>query len=817
MDADAGEEDTKFSINKKKRTVSFVLVPPFKCKKFLQQQKYLSAKKPSAPSVNRAGSRLGARAENLSWSESEDEASSEDTADLAQSCPESANSHHPWRVLDDRVEQAAAGSDQRKVTSEEAPALSVNAQCAQDSFLSSIVERSYQRMKDCPSFQSSVFWSKLYEAAQQKPVDSRFIPKLLHSTRDSLRVSTVINLYATGFSFDDQEQAYAYARNTTSITDAVNLGTLPGQVDHLLVRALSDKAQAQKKPSQVTFYEGGVIVEIRDYREGRAIYDEATQTLQPHTFRIYLRPELHNLIRYLDLQNAHSSIKAIVEQSLTLAIHPHLCLDPSPEVHYIASAINYRIQKFNMPFRHYSQYRNRLVPARETHLLPGARANSQNYPYRAKGSPIYFVPISSTTSGGGRAAQVFELRKAKSALSATLPMLETVRLANKKSQVFQHLMQISYQQRPNFEQSAPTHLYSEKKRPKPDLPLNPTMHEPVNQYPPVVGRWLFTIPRYTSQKHVIEGRAPTQMEWVTLKISLNPQSLGEYYASLRIGNSKPFSFQIGNSAAALVFIAQFKKIEQLASPEQTKSLSAKTMSNTPFQIKLQGQGGNGGTSKSTMSPNTTSPNESTNRQSTVNYHPPGSSVQTVDYKQGQNAIRTAPQTCVRTSENNNMLRSSPSPANNSPTDMNNYMLNLSSMQRPPDPNRKYGNSISGTYVPGMNMPNVAIQREVPLPTSMVKQPSSPMLHGHVPVPGGNAKYVYPASVVAKQTNPSSSSSNNYVAPSPANRHYIPPDTQRIRSTTPTFKISPNRIVPKMPITALSSPNEPKTGVQKKPG
>lgn len=419
-----------------------------------------------------------------------------------------------------------------------------------------------------------------------------------------LQPTVTMKLHMGGFSFNDSEQTYPYARNTTAVTDAINYGLLAGQLETSLPRTLATNVDGVVKPAQLTFYDGGIIVEVHDYRDGRAVL-ASNGPAQPHKTRVFLRPDHHGILTYIDSQPVAPRIRSIVEQGIVYYLHQDLHLNPDPEETWFLWALHSSFQRSNSSYRQtVTKRRNALMPLRNNHNLPSVlqytseeaalitkaaedaitaaptAANRLTSPEKSKG--LLSSQLSARSNhidpdeNDMNLAEVEEpvedlLAPAPHMLLAPQrPSYVTAPKATGKSKLFSHLQSINFS--PDYHKEADAaQMHSEKKRLASDR-TDPTLKESVLAHPQVVGHFLFTIQPRTAQQ-------PQQpLDYATLEINNrsgssagSTQHFEMMHTSLRYSNGKALHFQSGGPAATARLLNQFKRLETPATNEQIKA------------------------------------------------------------------------------------------------------------------------------------------------------------------------------------------------------------------------------------------------------
>jgi hypothetical protein len=467
------------------------------------------------------------------------------------------------------------------------------------------LSKSYEVVESQELFKDSPMWSALLEAKQSGPSDPRFTPKLMSRLKDSMTTSVVLKLHPTGFSFNELEQIYPYVRNYVSVMDAINYGILVGQLETSLPKTLASNVDGVSRPALLHFYDGGIIVEVHDYREGRAIISSPGTPAQPHKTKLFLRPDHHGILHFIDNQPVAPRVRSIVEQHLVWYLHPDLHLKPDPEETAFLWSLHFSFLQSNIPYKNkLTKRRNALGPARTRHVLPSViqydsgesemvedllggvsglprgtsgssdAVNGADNTMSIKNEGLGGADEASDTQNGEEDAMMVGDGEGESLASlkpvSVLPQPITrvkASTVTKKSKLFSHLQSINFA--PDYHKEADTgQSHSEKKRPSSDK-ADPNLKEAVLSHPQVVGHFLFTIqPRYpqTSQQ--------PPLDYATLEI--NNRSAGSsqpfemMHTSLRYSNGKALHFQSGGPAATQRLLNQFKKLETPATNEQVK-------------------------------------------------------------------------------------------------------------------------------------------------------------------------------------------------------------------------------------------------------
>lgn len=376
---------------------------------------------------------------------------------------------------------------------------------------------------------------------------------LLKESGNNIKASVLINLYAKGFSFDDQEISYQYSRSNSSVSDSVNLTMLPGQIDQLLMRTDRDMQKVLHEAAQkgneininsetmtpILYYYGGVVVEIRDYREGRGLYSDTDKTITPHTFKLFLKPDSHALHYHLDNWQASLHQKILFEQKILMSMHPDLCLDTTLDVHRIISALYYSNDKF------YINTKSNLTKKRKCFTSSREYNNINN---------------NNIQTPSNKKSKLFEYIQKANVIGEYMKDIETISLNHEKK----HKKNIYVPKIPIKSSESPIRL-----------------GEPHQS--PVIGKFLFSSP--------LTKTTPVNSLMVQECMTLETKGIGsthspyEVYLQLKVSsNSKPGVFHLGGPQSAARFLSQFKKLEKPASSDQLKYYNEQLKRQMPRQM-----------------------------------------------------------------------------------------------------------------------------------------------------------------------------------------------------------------------------------------
>ncbi|XP_066922818.1 transcription factor SPT20 homolog isoform X3 [Clytia hemisphaerica] len=206
-------------------------------------------------------------------------------------------------------------------------------------------------VKDMPDFEKPALKKSLFERLlnayveekkqQQEKGDFNKESMLLQKIvkEDDLGV-LIVNLYpgSDGYSLmlkkkdGSDVETYKLPYEESEFLDYLDTQELPP----LLVDVL-ESAQVD------LFYDGCVIVELRDYRRSTQKNFDTTYILLKPTSQTIVR-DVNSLMSDPKWSNED---KAKLESQLVLAMQPRLCLDPSPKVLYTANKIQHHANKWN--------------------------------------------------------------------------------------------------------------------------------------------------------------------------------------------------------------------------------------------------------------------------------------------------------------------------------------------------------------------------------------------------------------------------------------------------------------------------------------
>jgi hypothetical protein len=161
-------------------------------------------------------------------------------------------------------------------------------------------------------------------------------------------VAFVLHLRPHHFSINNQTTQHVYTHATNALLEAIDAGRLPPDVQDML------------EDIPCPFYDGGVVVELCDYR-GLAPADVQQvsfngEGVTPRVRRVLLKPDNESIVDDVNrLWNGHKVAYpqwgpeqyVAIEQRLVHAIAPPLCLNPSPLVGRALAVLHYNRLKMN--------------------------------------------------------------------------------------------------------------------------------------------------------------------------------------------------------------------------------------------------------------------------------------------------------------------------------------------------------------------------------------------------------------------------------------------------------------------------------------
>jgi hypothetical protein len=161
-------------------------------------------------------------------------------------------------------------------------------------------------------------------------------------------VAFVLHLRPHHFSINNQATQHVYTHATNALLEAIDAGRLPPDVQDML------------EDIPCPFYDGGVVVELCDYR-GLAPADVQQvsfngEGVTPRVRRVLLKPDNESIVDDVNrLWNGHKVAYpqwgpeqyVAIEQRLVHAIAPPLCLNPSPLVGRALAVLHYNRLKMN--------------------------------------------------------------------------------------------------------------------------------------------------------------------------------------------------------------------------------------------------------------------------------------------------------------------------------------------------------------------------------------------------------------------------------------------------------------------------------------
>lgn len=367
-------------------------------------------------------------------------------------------------------------------------------------------------------------------------LDPRFRPILMNAIGDEAKPSLVINLFENGFSFDDKDTFYNHLKSNAAISDSINYLLLPGQLEHLLQKTHSIRLSNRKReetdgnqPPQemyrpLVYHDGGIIIEIRDYREGRGYYSETQDFMVPQTFKIYLKRDSHSLLFELTTpSHGNKQDKLYLEKHVLQEVHPDLYLEPSLDHFHLLTSLHYSMKKLLVP-----------VKPRITKRIKSIR-------------PAHFL----------RYQRRLELENNR------------MYMKQKASKLLNHLNSINFVGEYKKELTYQLHQ-GRKRKDMYNVPSAPSSKISTFQSP-LIGRFLFSSPLRLIAHNPNEVMNPSEMMTIETKGAGTQSPFEIYHLILKVSsNAKPLHLPLGGPQTTHNFLNQFKKLEKPATKEQLR-------------------------------------------------------------------------------------------------------------------------------------------------------------------------------------------------------------------------------------------------------
>eukprot|EP01091_Cochliopodium_minus_P003363 TRINITY_DN1322_c1_g1_i1.p1 TRINITY_DN1322_c1_g1~~TRINITY_DN1322_c1_g1_i1.p1 ORF type:complete len:621 (+),score=193.36 TRINITY_DN1322_c1_g1_i1:272-1864(+) len=233
--------------------------------------------------------------------------------------------------------------------------------------------------------------------------DERFSSgdNIAESLTTTMQTSLSINLHTHHFSIGNNLTAiYPYDRNTRNFIEMINANKISVEFLDII-----------RENGSIHYYEGCILVELRDFRD-------KSSSGQPVVKKVLLRPTyetvVHDITLFCNSRDKFSEGDRLqLESSLVLNTAKPLCLDPSPNVFYINTIINFNKHKNNLKLS--KEERKKLLrsnekPAPSNFTIPQTFFPKKKIPLFEFLSQRQNTPlIPKETKGGGGGGLAFSL------------------------------------------------------------------------------------------------------------------------------------------------------------------------------------------------------------------------------------------------------------------------------------------------------------------------------------------------------------------------------------------------------------------------
>jgi hypothetical protein len=241
-----------------------------------------------------------------------------------------------------KLEEAAAAAAPQKVAQLPTPQSPPSQQSTNSNVstkISSPISHSSANVTLPSPLDNDTLINLLRKQKQKEPPDPRFSSGTFSIEGiPGLKTSLVINLRPNGFTLDNQGVVHPYDRNTRELLLAIDQN-----------RLLPDLIELLDEAGQTHYYDGCVVVELKDHRH--------TANGNAHTTRkVLLAPSMESLVYDIDVLGKSLDGGSIakspddliaLEQRILHATAAPLCLDPSPSVFFTEHNKYFNAMKFN--------------------------------------------------------------------------------------------------------------------------------------------------------------------------------------------------------------------------------------------------------------------------------------------------------------------------------------------------------------------------------------------------------------------------------------------------------------------------------------